>query len=94
MPNSKYICIYIVHVYTKPHTLIKDETLVKDTFTSWKHSQIYGNKLFKKVKFLRQEKNSWWWNLEGICYLKRIQGIKEVLQVLVDFMKISSRKSY
>ena len=48
--------MYIKYIYT----LIKVETLVKDTFASWKDCQAYGNKLFKKAKLLRQGNKSWW----------------------------------
>ena len=45
------VCNICIHKVT---CLVKGETLVKDTFASWKKFQIYGNKLFQKPKFLNQ----------------------------------------
>ena len=41
--------------------------------------------------YILKGNNSWWQNIEGVYYLKGIKGIKEILQVVLDFMKISSR---
>ena len=79
-----------MYLFKKPHTLIKGETFIERHICKLKKNM--GINL--KAKFLRYANSSWWWNLEGINYIKGIKRINEILQALVDFIEISCRKYY